>query len=135
VLAGDALGVTSPVRTASPTLYMDVTLPAGGAIELPADYAERAAYVVEGEVAVGDLRGGPREMLVLRERARPVLTAEVPTRFVVIGGEPLDGPRHLWWNFVSSRPERIEQAKADWREGRFGLIPGDEQEAIPLPAR
>ncbi|MCC6623044.1 MAG: pirin family protein [Deltaproteobacteria bacterium] len=133
VLAGSAYGVASPVRSASPTLYLDVTLPAGGSIELPADYPERAAFVVQGELIVGSERGAVRQMLVFREGARPMLSAEVPTRFVVIGGEPLDGPRHLWWNFVSSRPERIEQAKADWREGRFGLIPGDEHERIPLP--
>jgi redox-sensitive bicupin YhaK (pirin superfamily) len=132
VVAGTAYGATSPVAVCSPTLYVAATLESGATLPLPDEHPERAVYVVEGELAVGTRRVAPGAMAVLHPGAASV-SALAPSRFVVIGGAPLDGERHIWWNFVSSSSERIERAKADWRAGRFGLVPGDEKEFIPLP--
>jgi redox-sensitive bicupin YhaK (pirin superfamily) len=120
------------VRVCSPTLYVAATLEGNATLPLPDEHPERAIYVVEGELAVGARRFGPGAMIVFRAGAAEV-RALAPTRFVLIGGAPLDGQRHIWWNFVASSTERIERAKADWREGRFGVVPGDELEFIPLP--
>jgi redox-sensitive bicupin YhaK (pirin superfamily) len=132
VVAGTAYGARSPVRVASPTLYLAATLEAGTTLPLPDEHPERAVYVVEGELAVGLRRFGPGAMVVLQPGAAEV-RALAAARLVIIGGAPLDGERHIWWNFVASSPERIERAKADWRQGRFGVVPGDEREFIPLP--
>jgi redox-sensitive bicupin YhaK (pirin superfamily) len=132
IVAGSAYGDRSPVRVSSPTLYVAGTLEADATLPLPDEHPERAIYVVEGELAVGARRFGPGAMIVFHAGAAEV-RAVSPTRFVLIGGAPLDGQRHIWWNFVASSPERIERAKADWREGRFGVVPGDEREFIPLP--
>jgi redox-sensitive bicupin YhaK (pirin superfamily) len=136
VLAGAAYGATSPVTTFSPLFFVEASLPAGGELPLPPEYAERAAYVVEGEAGVwcGNVHVPARHMFVAPPGPAPALRAEAPARIALIGGAPLDGPRHLWWNFVSSSHERLEQAKADWLQGRFGKIPGDDQEFIPLPS-
>jgi redox-sensitive bicupin YhaK (pirin superfamily) len=131
VLAGNAFGARSPVPTLAPTVYLDVDLPAGGRLELPVLGAELAVYPVSGELLVDRVTLPTRTMEVLP--AQPVLLeAVVGTRLVVIGGAPLDAPRHLWWNFVSSRRERIVQASADWAAQRMGRVPGDD-EFIPLP--
>lgn len=132
VLAGAAYGVASPVRTLSPLFYVEAVMPAGSSLEvLPGE--ERAAYVVEGAVACGGERAGPGRMLIFAPGSAPVLSAEAAAHVVLIGGAALDGPRHLWWNFVSSSPERIERAKRDWQGRRFAIVPGDEDEFIPLP--
>lgn len=133
VLAGSAFGVVSPVATLSPLFYVDALLPTGAVLPLPSEHAERAIYVIEGSLTTGSERVLPRQMVTLPRHATPTLRAELPTRAVVLGGEPL-GPRHMWWNFVSSSKERIEQAKHDWEQRRFGVIPGDEHERIPLPS-
>jgi len=133
VLAGSAYGATSPVRTFSPLFYVEASLPAGGLLPLPAEYEERAVYVLEGTVCCDAARAEARQMLVFVPGATPVLRAELASRVMLLGGAPIDGPRHIWWNFVSSSKERIEQAKRDWKEGRFQKIPGDEKEFIPLP--
>lgn len=133
VLAGSAYGATSPVRTFSPLFYVEASLPAGGLLPLPAEYEERAAYVLEGTVCCDAARAEARQMLVFAPGATPVLRAELASRVMLLGGAPIDGPRQIWWNFVSSSKERIEQAKRDWKEGRFQKIPGDEKEFIPLP--
>jgi redox-sensitive bicupin YhaK (pirin superfamily) len=132
VLIGQAFGVSSPVATFSQTLYLDVTLPAAATIELPALAPEMALYPVLGEVSVDGQSLAARVMAVLQPGQPTVVTATGPARFVVIGGEPLDAPRHMWWNFVSSRKERIIQASADWEAQRMGQVPG-EHEFIPLP--
>jgi redox-sensitive bicupin YhaK (pirin superfamily) len=134
VLVGQAFGAVSPVATLSRTLYLDVMLPAGGRLDLPALAPELAVYPVQGEVAVDGQAATAQAMAVL-EPGRPVaIGAGQPARLVVIGGEPLDGPRHMWWNFVSSDKERILRASADWQAQRMGQVPG-ETEFIPLPAR
>jgi redox-sensitive bicupin YhaK (pirin superfamily) len=132
VLIGEAFGVSSPVAVYSQTVYLDVTLPAAGAIELPALAPELALYPVQGELAIDGQALDAQAMAVLQPGEPAIITAEGPARFVVIGGEPLDGPRHMWWNFVSSRKERIIQASADWEAQRMGQVPG-EHEFIPLP--
>ncbi len=137
LICGVLDGVRAPAETYSEMFYADVRLDPGGRFRLPADHAERAAYVVEGEVAVDGVAGpafGNARLIVFAPGVEIVVRAGAgPARLMVFGGEPLDGPRHLWWNFVSSSPERLEQAKADWEAGRFPEVPG-ETEFIPLPA-
>jgi len=133
LLVGSAYGRTSPVRTLSPMFYLDAFLPAGARLAMPPEHRERAAYVVGGAVSCGAERALPKHMLVFAEGAEAILHAEEDSHLALIGGAPLDGPRHIWWNFVSSSKERIEQAKRDWSEGRFAKVPGDEIEFIPLP--
>ena len=131
VLVGEAFGAASPVRAASPTLYLDVVLAAGDAFPLPlAD--ERAVYGVDAPFELDGERFEPGRMVVLQPGEEPMLSASGDARVVLIGGAPL-GERFLWWNFVASRKERIEQAAADWQAGRFPAVPG-ETEFIPLPA-
>lgn len=134
LIAGTLFGKTSPVATQSPMFYADVTLRAGATVTMTPDYAQRAAYLLEGAVDCAGARHTPPLMLVFDSKARAVITAREPTRLLLIGGEPLDGERHIWWNLVSSSAERIEQAKRDWQAGRFPKIPGDSDEFIPLPA-
>ena len=132
IVAGTAYGARSPVGVCSPTLYVAATLEDGATLPLPDEHPECAIYVVQGEVGVGGRRLGPGSMALFHTGAAE-LRALAPSRFVLIGGAPVDGERHIWWNFVASSPERIERAKADWKEGRFGVVPGDEREFIPLP--
>jgi len=132
VLVGSAFGVTSPVPTASPLSYADLELAAGAVLPLPAEMPERAVYLVEGEVELSGARVAAGRMILLAADDSQ-LRAVTAARLVFIAGEPLDGPRHIEWNFVSSSRERIEEAKRAWRERRFPLVPGDEQEFIPLP--
>jgi redox-sensitive bicupin YhaK (pirin superfamily) len=133
VLAGSAYGATSPVATHSPLFYVDAALPAGGELALPGEHAERAIYVAEGALRCDAERAEVGRMLVFAKDASVVLRAEQPSRVALIGGAPIDGERHVFWNFVSSSTERLERAKQDWREGRFPKVPGDEVEFIPLP--
>jgi len=133
VIMGAAYGARSAVATYSPTLYLEVRLPAGTELALPNDVSERAAYVVEGAVSVAGEEYREGAMLVARTGADVRLRATAASRVMVVGGEPL-GQRHIWWNFVSSSRERIEQAKRDWAESRMGKVPGDD-EFIPLPER
>lgn len=135
VLIGDALGATSPVATVWPMFYVDVELEAGARVEVPDGYVERAAYVISGGVTAGGVGTAipPRTMAVFVPGAKVVLEAQAPARVILLGGEPLDGPRYIWWNFVSSDRERIVQATRDWREGRFPKVPGDELEFTPAP--
>ena len=132
VLAGSAYGQTSPVRTLSPLFYVEARIPAGEEVPVPAGYEERAAYIVEGVVGCGQQRIESSKMVVFAAGSSPVLRAQTDARLVMIGGAPLDGERYLWWNFVSSSRDRIEQAKRDWKERRFAQVPG-ETEVIPLP--
>ena len=132
VIAGSAFGRTSPVDTLSETLYAEVVLDDGASAPLDADHEERAVYVVDGEVEIaGDRFEAPR-LLIFRSGDRITIRASRRARLMFLGGAAMDGPRHIWWNFVSSRRERIEEAKEDWRSGRFRPVPG-ETEFIPLP--
>ena len=134
LVAGEGWGLRAPVATRSTLFYADVQLAPGASVPLPDAHEERAAYVLDGEVEVAGDRFGPGRMLVFRAGDRLALRGgPVGARMLLLGGAVMDGPRHLFWNFVSSRPERIEQAKADWRAGRFAAVPGDDKEFIPLP--
>jgi redox-sensitive bicupin YhaK (pirin superfamily) len=132
VIAGSVLGASSPVRTSSAMFYADVSLTAGASVPLDPDHQERAIYTVAGDVEIAGDVFGPAQLLVFRPGDRITIRAKSNARFMALGGEPMDGPRHIWWNFVSSSKDRIEQAKADWKMARFESVPGD-SEFIPLP--
>ena len=132
VVAGKLYGLTSPVATTWETIFADVTLDAAAKLPIDADSEERALYLISGEIDIMGDRFSEGRLLVLRPGDRISLTATTASRLVVLGGATMDGPRHIWWNFVSSRQDRIEQAKADWKSGRFEPVPGD-AERIPLP--
>jgi len=132
VVAGSLYGKTSPLATLSPTIFADVTLDAGASLPLDAEAEERAIYVVSGEIDILGDRFSAGRLLVFRPRDRITVTAVTPTRLAILGGAAMDGPRHIWWNFVSSRRDRIEAAKADWKSGRFDPVPGD-ADFTPLP--
>ncbi|HWW47896.1 MAG TPA: pirin family protein [Xanthobacteraceae bacterium] len=134
VIAGSLLGATSPVRTSSALFYADIVLEPGASVPLDAHYEERAIYTVAGSIDIAGDAFGPGQLLVFKPGDRITIRANSSARFMALGGEPLDGPRHIWWNFVSSRKDRIEQAKADWKAARFDSVPGD-PEFIPLPER
>ena len=131
VIIGDSFGQSSPVKVRAPMLYLELRMPAGTEIAIPADYEERAAYVVDGDIGMGDRSFGAGLMAVARPGEELRLRAATTSHVMIIGGAHM-GKRHIWWNFVSSSRERIEKAKEDWREDRFGSIPGD-SEFIPLP--
>lgn len=135
VIAGRAFGMESPVKVFADTWNVAVDLAADAELELAPEAAERALYVLEGEAQLDGTDIPDKHLLVLDRGVRHVLRAKTPLKAMLLGGEPLDGPRHMWWNFVSSSKERIEQARHDWDGGRFGLIPGDDVERIPLPER
>ena len=133
VLAGSAYGKTSPIHTFSPMFFLDVSLPAGTPLPLPREYPDRAVYVIEGTVDCETEVATPGRILVFTPEAGVALRASSNCRLVLFGGAPLDGKRHIWWNFVSSSKERLEQAKRDWKAGKFPKVPGDEVEFTPLP--
>ena len=132
LIAGEAYGAKSNVRTASPLFYVHWELAAGVKSAAPSGYAERAIYVVRGSVEVDGQPLAAGDMAVLDKSAAGVVTSHEPSTLMLLGGDPV-GPRHIWWNFVSSSRDRIEQAKADWKAGRMGLPRGDDHEFIPLP--
>ena len=133
VVVGSLYGQRSPVPTLCDTIMADAALAPGAVLPIDAQAEERALYVVAGEVDVAGDRFAAGRLLVFRPGDAMTVTAASEARVVLVGGAAMDGPRHVWWNFVSSRKERIEQAKADWKLGRFDTVPGDEKEFIPLP--
>jgi redox-sensitive bicupin YhaK (pirin superfamily) len=135
VIAGRGFGMESPVRVFADTFNVAVDLEPGAELAIAAEAPERALYVLEGRAQVDGADIPEKHLLVLDRGVRHVLRASTPLKAMLFGGEPLDAPRHMWWNFVSSSKERLEQAKADWNNGAFGLIPGDDVERIPLPER
>jgi redox-sensitive bicupin YhaK (pirin superfamily) len=139
LIAGALYGARAPVATLSDMFYADVTLAAGAQLPVASDYEERALYIISGRIDIdadrfnaGQFEVG--QLVVLRAQQSITVRALEPVQLLLLGGAPMDGPRHVWWNFVSSSPDRIEQAKRDWRDGRLGSVPGD-SEFIPLPAR
>ena len=132
VIAGRAFGREAPVRTYGELFYVDAVIDADAGFDLPPEHAERAVLMLSGAIELDGDRVAASEMAVLQPGANVRLTSSGPARLVLFGGATLDGQRTLWWNFVSSRRERIEQAKDDWRAQRFGQIVG-ETEFIPLP--
>jgi len=134
LIAGDGWGLRSPVPTHWPLFYADATLDPGAALPLPDAHEERGVYVVQGGVEIAGVRFEAGQMLLFRSGDRLALRAGPEgARLLLLGGAVMDGPRHIFWNFVSSSRDRIAQAKADWKAGRFGLVAGDESEFIPLP--
>jgi len=132
LIAGAGFGLRAPVAVFSDMFYADAALAADARLTLPAEYEERAIYVATGAIEIAGQSFGEGQLLVFRPGDAIDLRARAASRVLLLGGEPMDGPRHLWWNFVSSSKERIEQAKQDWKAGRFGAVPGD-AEFIPLP--
>jgi len=132
LIAGEAMGMRSPVSVASPTLYMDVALAPGASMTLPAEHEERGVYAAMGEVRIDGEALPPRAMALLAPESRVGISAPGGARFMVLGGAAVDGERHIWWNFVSSDAARIERAKDDWRQRRFPPVPGDDAHT-PLP--
>jgi redox-sensitive bicupin YhaK (pirin superfamily) len=133
IIAGSAFGARAPVELLSPLFYVEADIDRGADLRLPDEHRERAAYVVEGGVSVAGKTYRPGVLVVFKPDMPVTMRALEPARVLLLGGAPLDGERHIWWNFVSSRKERIERAKDDWRNRRFAIVPGDENEFIPLP--
>lgn len=133
VIAGSLWGATSPVTTFSDMIYADVALETGAKLPIPAEHEERAIYVSEGTIVVAGDRFECGQLLVLHPGDPVTVEAASQARIQVLGGEPMDGPRYIWWNFVHSSKDRIEAAKADWKAGKFDVVPGDSEEFIPLP--
>jgi hypothetical protein len=133
LIMGQMYGQTSPASFPHPSFYAEAVLAPGAVLPLDADYDERAIYVASGEIDVaGDVFGAGR-LLVFKPGDRISVLAVSQARLMLLGGEPMDGPRHIWWNFVSSSKDRIDAAKADWKAKRFPFVPGDDVEFIPLP--
>lgn len=135
IIAGTMWGETSPVTTLSDMIYADVMMQTGARLPIPAEHEERAIYVAEGAISVAGDRFESGQLLVLHPGDPVTVEAGSQARILVFGGEPMDGPRHIWWNFVHSSKDRIEAAKADWKAKKFDIVPGDDEEFIPLPER
>jgi redox-sensitive bicupin YhaK (pirin superfamily) len=133
VILGSAFGATSPVALASPATYVEIQLAAGAHVPVDPTHEDRALFTLEGEVEVDGTAFPVGQMLVIRRGVATSVRARTPARLMLVGGEPLEGPRYIWWNFVSSSLDRLDAAKAAWREGRFDLIPMDHDEFIPAP--
>ena len=133
LIIGEFKGLKSPVRQASDTLYADIRLAPGAKIKIPADAEERAIYTLGGELDILGDRFPIERLLVFRPGDEIVVSSETGAHFMLFGGASLGTRRYIWWNFVSSSRERIEQAKNEWKTGRFDIVPGDEEEFIPLP--
>ena len=134
IVMGDFAGMTSPVPMHTGTLYVDLVVEPGRMAPFDADWEERAIYILEGEVEIAGDRFEADRLLVLRPGDRIAIKAgPAGARMMLFGGTSIGSKRHIWWNFVSSSKERIEQAKAEWKSGRFDIVPGDAEEFIPLP--
>jgi redox-sensitive bicupin YhaK (pirin superfamily) len=130
---GSLYGARAPAATFTEMFLADVVLAAGARLPLDAAHEERSAYIAEGSVTVGGETFEAGWLVVFKPGDGMAVTALTPARLILLGGEPMDGPRHIWWNFVSSSKERIDQARADWKAGRFDKVFGDEEDFIPLP--
>ena len=135
IVAGSLYGAVSPVKTHSELFYADVQLQAGAALPLTAEHEERGVYVADGDIEIAGQVFEAGRLLVFRPGDAITIRARTPARVMLLGGEPMDGPRYIWWNFVSSSKDKIEAAKDDWKQARFGIVPGDEKDFIPLPEK
>ena len=133
LIMGGGWGASSPVTCHSPTIYAAIVIPPGCALELDSDADERALYLLDGDAAAGGFELQPQHLALLAPGHRPVLKSNGGARLMLCGGAPMDGERHVWWNFVSSSRDRINEAKRAWRAGEFALPPDDRDEFIPLP--
>lgn len=133
VIMGEAYGGRSPAGFPHPSFYAEAVLAPGAVLPLDPDYDERAVYVASGQIDIAGVTFEAGRLLVFKPGDRISILAVSNARLMLLGGEPMDGPRHIWWNFVSSSKDRIEAAKADWRAGKYPVVPGDDKEFIPLP--
>ncbi|MCZ4280076.1 pirin family protein [Kiloniella laminariae] len=133
VILGEFDGIKSPASTQWETLYVDLNLSGGARLPISATTEERAIYVLKGQIEIAGVVYDPEQMMVLRPGDKITVKALDDVRMMLLGGAAMDGPRYIWWNFVSSSKDQLEQAKEDWRKGRFAKVPGDEKEFIPLP--
>ena len=133
VIMGELYGARSPAEFPHPSFYAEAVLAPGAVLPLDADYDERAVYIASGEIDIAGQTFEAGRLLTFRPGDRISILANSNARLMLLGGEPMDGPRHIWWNFVSSSADRIAAAKADWSQGRFDVVPGDADEFIPLP--
>lgn len=133
LVIGDLAGMRSPVGATSETLYADIRLAPGARVKIPADAEERAIYTLDGEVSISGDVFPPQRLLVFKPGDEIVVLSQSGAHFMLFGGASLASRRYIWWNFVSSSRERIEQAKEEWKTGRFDIVPGDEEEFVPLP--
>ena len=134
LIAGHAYGEQSPAPTFSPMFYLAAEMQAGATLTLPAEHEERGVYLVQGDISVSDQALAEKSLAFLPAGEPIVIKATAASRVMLLGGAKMDGPRHIWWNFVASSKDRIEAAKQRWREQRFAAVPG-ETEFIPLPER
>jgi redox-sensitive bicupin YhaK (pirin superfamily) len=134
LVTGEMWGAKGALPTFSRAIFADVSLDAGASVPMDATYEERAIYIVAGEIEIAGDRFEPGQLLVFRAGDAITVTAATAARFAILGGDALEGPRYIWWNFVSSDKARIEEAKAQWAAGRFSMVPG-EHEFIPLPEK
>ncbi|MCO5248742.1 MAG: pirin family protein [Chitinophagales bacterium] len=134
LIAGEAYGLKNGVKTHSPLFYLHVELEKGAKMELPHQHSERGIYIADGSLEIDHFSYHKGQMVVFKQSENPNIIAKENSTLMLLGGEPL-GERFIWWNFVSSRQERIEQAKADWKAGRFKLPPTDNKEFVPLPEK
>lgn len=133
VITGEWMGLKSPVVTQNDALFVECQLKSDATLSIPASIEERAIYILSGEVMVNKIHYGNTRMLLLKTGFEITISACANAHIIILGGSALEEPRYLWWNFVASNKARIEQAKLDWKEGKFGKIPGDDKEFIPLP--
>jgi len=135
LIAGAAYGHTAPVKIYSPLFYLEARMQPGSRLTLPNEYSERAIYLVDGALRIGAQHIAAKTMPIFAAADTIVVESENHSHLILLGGDPLPEPRFIWWNFVSSSQARIEQAKQDWKAGRFATVPGDEKEFIALPER
>jgi redox-sensitive bicupin YhaK (pirin superfamily) len=133
IILGTLYGQTAPTQFPHPSFYAEAVLAPGAVLPLDADYEERAIYIASGEIDIGGQTFPAGRLLTFKPGDRISVLALSHARLMLLGGDAMDGPRHIWWNFVSSSRERIDQAKAEWKSGRFDTVPGDAEEFIPLP--
>ncbi len=134
VIAGAIYGARSPVKTLSDLFYADARLEPGASLPLPPEHEERGLYLVNGHIEIAGVEFEAGKLIAFKPQSEVIVTALEACHFMLLGGEPMDGPRHIWWNFVSSSKEKIDAAKEEWRTGRFKIVPGDDKEYIPLPS-
>lgn len=133
LMLGSMYGQTAPTEFPHPSFFAEAVLAPGAVLPLEADYDERAVFIISGEIDIAGDTFSAGRLLVFHPGDRISILATSNARLIIVGGEPMDGPRHIWWNFVSSSKDRIAAAKEDWRQGRFDTVPGDSDEFIPLP--
>jgi len=133
LIMGEGWGMASPVTCHSPTIYASLLMPLGSRLEIGHEADERALYLLDGDAAVDGIALQPQNLVVIAPGHRPLLRSNGGARLMLCGGAPIDGERHVWWNFVSSSRDRINEAKRRWRAGEFALPPDDHDEFIPLP--